>query len=152
MLNGNIAVTNTSLGDTRIQIASRSTRIVEFADFGQLDEHELPVGNDHRYMWRLYSYWRIEEKDGGVYLQNESIAMTRSIPFVFAWQVNPLTKSIPRNFLRDLLLDTRTAVLKKRSLETSSAVIPHSCDRNHSRLSRRQLQMARFQEMEQWTA
>jgi hypothetical protein len=113
ILNVNFDVNETDFGNTEAQIASRSTRIAELANLGQPDEHELPVGNDHGYMWRLDSYWRIEEKDGGVYIQNESMALTRSIPFVLAWLVNPLTRSIPRNFLRDLLVDTRIALLKE---------------------------------------
>ena len=31
-------------------------------------ERERPVGNDGGYLWRLYTYWRLQERDGGVYL------------------------------------------------------------------------------------
>jgi hypothetical protein len=61
-------------------------------------------------MWRLFSYWRIEEKDGGVYVQNESVSLTRTVPALLAFIVNPLVKSIPRNVLVHLLTDTRNAV------------------------------------------
>jgi hypothetical protein len=63
-------------------------------------------------MWRLYSYWRIEEKDGGVYVQNESITLTRTVPAMLAWLINPLVKSIPRDVLSHLLTNTRNAVTK----------------------------------------
>jgi len=74
------------------------------------NEHELPVGSDHGYLWRLDSYWSIEEKDGGAYVQVESIALTRSIPPLVAWLVNPLVRSIPRSVLSNLLTATREAV------------------------------------------
>jgi len=61
-------------------------------------------------MWRLYTYWRVEEKDGGIYLQNESIALSRTVPFLLAWLVDPLVKSIPRNVITHLLIDTQKAV------------------------------------------
>lgn len=92
-----------------------STRIAEVADFHKSDEHELPVGNDHGYMWRLYTYWRLEEKDGGVYLQNESVALSRTVPVILAWLVNPLVKSMPRNVITHPLLHTRKVVLSPGS-------------------------------------
>jgi hypothetical protein len=111
VLNANFDVTDTQFGSTQYEIAARSTRIAEVADTGEPNEHELPVGHDHGYMWRLNSYWRVEEKDGGVYVQNESIALSRGVPPILAWFVNPLMKSIPRNVLFHLLTDTREAVL-----------------------------------------
>jgi hypothetical protein len=41
--------------------------------------------------------------------RNESVALSRTVPAILAWLVNPLVKSIPRNILLHLL---RTAVLK----------------------------------------
>ena len=92
-------------------IRSYSTRIAEVAHPDQPDERELPVGNDHGYVWRFYNYSHIEEKDGGVYEQVESIVLSRRVPAVFAWLVNPLMESIPRDVLTQLLNQTREAVL-----------------------------------------
>lgn len=110
VVNVDFDVSDTQFGSVRYQSVSRSTRVAEVANFGKPDEHELPVGNDHGYMWRLYTYWRLEEKDRGVYLQNESIALSRTVPFLLAWLVNPLVKSIPRNVITHLLIDTQKAV------------------------------------------
>ncbi len=112
VLDGYFDVVETPLGPTRSESASHSTRIVEVENPGTSDEHERPSGNDHGYMWRLNSYWRIEEKDGGVYIQNESITLTRTVPILLAWIINPLTKSIPRDVLAHMLTDTQKAVLK----------------------------------------
>jgi hypothetical protein len=108
-------VVNTQVGSARVQSASRSTRIVEVENPGDPNEHERAAGNDHGYMWRLNSYWRIEEKEGGVYIQNESITLTRTVPALLAWLIDPLTKSIPRGVLLDMLTDTQKAVLKART-------------------------------------
>src|ERR1700676_5632917 len=72
-------------------------------------------------MWRLYTYWRIEEKDGGVYVQNESVSLTRTVPVLLAFIVNPLVKSIPRNVLIHLLTDTRNAVEKAQAKSSTPA-------------------------------
>jgi len=103
VLNANFDVVCTEVSGTRSMSASRSTRIVEVANSGKPDEHELPVGQGHGYMWRLDTYWRVEEKDGGVYVQNETIALTRRVPEVVSWLVNPLLRSIPKSVLTNLL-------------------------------------------------
>jgi len=110
ILNANFDVRDTQFGSGRFQTVTRSTRIAEVENVDSPNEHERPVGNDHGYMWRLFSYWRIEEKDGGVYVQNESVSLTRTVPALLAFIVNPLVKSIPRNVLIHLLTDTRNAV------------------------------------------
>jgi hypothetical protein len=91
---------------------SYSTRLTEVQNAGQADEHELPVDDAHGYLWRLYSYWRFEEKDGGVYVQLESIGLSRAVPAIIGWLVNPLLSSIPRGILSSLLGATRAAVAK----------------------------------------
>jgi hypothetical protein len=109
VMNVNLDIQSTLLSTTRAMSKSYSMRIAEVVNPGKLDEHELPVGNDHGYIWRLYSYWRIEEKDGGVYVQVESVGLSRSVPWVFAWVVNPLIQSIPSGVLSNLLIATRRA-------------------------------------------
>jgi hypothetical protein len=119
VLNAYFDVTETQIGPTREESASRSTRIVEVADPGAPNEHERNDGVDHGYMWRLCSYWRIEQQDGGVYVQNESITLTRTVPVLLAWLINPLTKSIPHDVLLRTLTNTRDAVVKSEATTTS---------------------------------
>ncbi len=121
VLNAYFDVTETQIGSTRMQSASRSTRIAEVENPGSPSEHERADGNDRGYMWRLNSYWRIEEKDGGVYVENESITLTRTVPVLLAWLINPLTKSIPRDVLVDTLTNTRNAVLKAETPSNQEA-------------------------------
>jgi len=73
-----------------------------------------------------YTYWRIEEKDGGVYVQNESVSLSRTVPALLAFIVNPLVKSIPRNVLIHLLTDTRNAVVKSQAKPPAPATEPPS--------------------------
>jgi hypothetical protein len=101
------------LGKDRVVSYSRSTRIAELEDAGKPDERELPVDDGHGYLWRLNSYWRLQEKDGGVYIQLESIGLSRNIPAILAWMVNPLARSIPRDSLTKLLGSMRTFLTKQ---------------------------------------
>ena len=84
---------------------SYSTRIAEVDD-GQ----ELPPGEDHGFLWRLDSYWRFEERDGGVYLECEAISLTRSVPLGLGWLINPIIQSLPRDSLVNTLRETREAL------------------------------------------
>lgn len=93
---------------------SYSTRIAEVKDPSNPNGPELPVGNDHGYLWRLYTYWRFAAKDGGVYMQCEVISLTRDIPFGLGWLIRPLITSIPKQALDRLLAQTRTAIVHER--------------------------------------
>lgn len=93
---------------------SYSTRIAEVVDPGKPTEHEKPVGNDRGFLWKLDTYSNFEEKDGGVYIQEESIALSRPVPVLLAWLVNPYLKSIPRDYMTHLLQVTRTALTATR--------------------------------------
>jgi len=90
---------------------SYTTRIAEVADPDKPDGAELPVGNDHGYLWRMYTYWRFEQKDGGVYMQIEAISLTRGIPYGLEWLLGPLAKSIPRESFSAVLQQTKQAIL-----------------------------------------
>ena len=105
----------------RVYSRSYSTRIAEVENADRPDEREKPVGNDRGFLWRLYSYWRFAENDGGVYVQLESLALTRGIPPVIAWFVNPLLKSIPRDYLSHLMDSTRVAVTQRGAVLARSS-------------------------------
>jgi hypothetical protein len=89
---------------------SYSTRVAEVERVGQRDEHDKPVGHDGGYLWRLNSYWRFWERDGGVYVQLEAISLTRDIPDGLGWLVRPFITSIPRESLVFTLNRTRAAL------------------------------------------
>jgi hypothetical protein len=89
---------------------SYSTRVAEVEHAGQSDEYEKPVGHDSGYLWRLNSYWRFSERDGGVYVQLEAISLTRDIPEGLGWLVRPFITSIPKESLQFTLNRTREAL------------------------------------------
>ena len=87
-----------------------STRMAEVDDPGTPSEREKPVGHDSGYLWRLNSYWRFFERDGGTYLQCESVSLTRRIPVGLGWLVGPFVTSLPRESLEFTLDTTRRAL------------------------------------------
>jgi hypothetical protein len=97
-------------GTDRVHSRIHSTRIAEVEDPGTPGEKEKPVGVDGGYLWRLNTYWRFLQRDGGTYVQCESITLTRDIPFGFGWIVGPFVNSIPRESLAFTMERTRDAL------------------------------------------
>ncbi|HEU4938805.1 MAG TPA: hypothetical protein VFT39_20290 [Vicinamibacterales bacterium] len=98
----------------RAQSRIYSLRIAEVADPDTPKEHQLPPGHDGGYLWRLYTYWRFLERDGGTYVQCEAISLTRSIPAMFGWLIGPFVSSIPRESLAFTLESTRKTLAARR--------------------------------------
>lgn len=97
----------------KIYSNSISTRIAEVKDSDHPDGEEWPVNEGRGYLWRLNTYWRFQEKDGGVYLQCEALSLTRDIPYGLGWLIKPLVTKIPRESLDRALGQTRTVILQK---------------------------------------
>jgi hypothetical protein len=92
---------------------SISTRITQVKDSDHPDGPEYPVGQGSGYLWRLNTYWRFEEKDGGVYIQCEALSLTRDIPTGLGWLLKPLVTRIPKESLNKALGRTRDVVEEK---------------------------------------
>lgn len=78
---------------------SHSTRIAEIGSPGTGAERVLPPAEEHGFLWRLNTYWSFEERDGGLYMQVETVSLTRAIPRGLGWAVAPYVESIPRESL-----------------------------------------------------
>lgn len=91
---------------------SYSTRIAEISHPDKTQEQAAPEGKGEGFMWRLDSYWRFVERDGGVYVQCEAISLTRDIPTGLNWLIAPFIESVPRESLEFTLASTRAAVLR----------------------------------------
>jgi hypothetical protein len=90
--------------------SSRSTRVTEIDSNGRA----LATSAEHGYLWRQNTYWSDEERDGGVYLQIESVSLTRSIPAGLGWAVGPFVESVPRDSLEFTLRSTCNALQATR--------------------------------------
>ncbi len=98
------------VSDGRWYGRSYSTKIAEVENPGEANEKELPVGEDHGFLWRLYAYWFIEETEDGVFVESVSVSLSRQIPFGLGWVVKPFVTSLPRESLEGMLQATRVAI------------------------------------------
>ena len=87
---------------------SRSTKISEIDSSGRA----LGADEEHGFLWRLNTYWSYEEREGGLYIQIESVTLTRSVPAGLGWVIGPFIEKIPRESLEFTLRSTSTALRK----------------------------------------
>jgi hypothetical protein len=99
--------------DSSVKAHSRSsaTRIAQVDNPDGAKEKEKTPGDDDGYLWRMETWWRMEERDGGVYVQNQVVTLTRDIPTGLAWLIEPYITNIPKETLEFTLQATRKAVL-----------------------------------------
>jgi hypothetical protein len=97
---------------TRGYSTSHSTRIAEIASPGTANERALDASHEHGFLWRLDTWWRWEERDGGVYMQIESVSLTRAVPTGLGWAIGPYIQSIPRESLEFTLKATANSLKK----------------------------------------
>lgn len=94
----------------RAHSRSSAVRIAEVENPGKSNEREKPPGDDGGFLWRMETWWRMEERDGGVYVQSEAASLTRDIPTGLGWLVSPFVTGIPKETLVFTLEATRRAV------------------------------------------
>ncbi|MCU1284280.1 MAG: hypothetical protein JWO13_630 [Acidobacteriales bacterium] len=97
---------------TRAFSISHTTHVAEVENADTKDEREKPEGHDNGFLWALNSYWRMEEKDGGVYVQCEAISLTRDIPAGLGWMIKPFITEVPKESLFTTLNQTRVGLMK----------------------------------------
>jgi len=95
---------------TRGTSISRSARVAEIAAPGTAHERALAPSEDHGFLWRMNTYWSYQERDGGLYIQVESVSLTRSIPAGLGWAIEPFIESVPRESLEFTLRSARNAL------------------------------------------
>jgi hypothetical protein len=91
---------------------TRTTRVTEIEDYGKPEQRELPPGRGSGYLWKLNGYWRLEQRDGGVYLECETTSLTRGLPPIIGALFVSSTHNIEREGLTATLQATSDAARK----------------------------------------
>jgi len=105
---------------TRAHSRSSATHIAEVENPGKTNEREKSRDEDNGFLWGMETWWRMEEKDGGVYVQSEVVSLTRDIPAGLGWMIGPFITNIPKETLTFTLEATRKAVLARAGRATAN--------------------------------
>lgn len=98
---------------THCRSQSRTVKIAEVENPGKRDEREMPPGTGNGFLWRLDTYWRFQQRDGGTWIECEAISLTRDIPTGLGWLIEPIIRSLPRESLENTLRETAAALAAK---------------------------------------
>lgn len=96
---------------SRCYCRSYSTRIAEVQDAGKPSETVLSPDTGHGFLWRLFSYWKFQERDDGTLIECRAISLTRDIPASLKWIIQPIIRSLPKDSLINTLAATRNALV-----------------------------------------
>ena len=94
----------------RVYRVSRTTRVQEIENYGTPSQHMLNPGEGMGLIWRIATITRYVERDGGVYIEFEVMALSRDIPSSFRWLIEPLVTRASRRSLWVSLRQTRNAM------------------------------------------
>lgn len=86
---------------------SIATKIAELEDAGTPSEREKLEGKDHGFLWRMNSYWRYQQVDGGVLVECESLTLSRGVPVILAPFVKPIITDVARESMERTLSTMR---------------------------------------------
>ena len=107
-----------SLEGKRWLCRSYTTEIAEVENAGSLRERVLPADTGHGFLWRLYSYWRFQEREGDVCVECRAISLTRDVPLGLGWIIGPIIQELPKQSLVSTLEATRKALHPEAGKDT----------------------------------
>jgi len=90
---------------------AKTTRVQEIQEGSA---RRIPEGEGSGYIWGMSTIWRYSERDGGVYIESEAMALSRSIPAGLRFMVDPVVRRVSHATLAASLEQTRDAVLGAR--------------------------------------
>lgn len=92
-------------GPKKASSRSVAHKIAELENPGTPDERELTHDNDWGFLWRVATWWRFQEIDGGVIVEAESASLSRGIPALLRFIPGAMgyLESVPRESLENTL-------------------------------------------------
>ena len=107
----------TQIDDHRLLSVTDASRIQEIAEYETPAQHTLPENHGTGLIWRLHNVTRFEEREGGVFIEVEAIALSRDIPPALRWVVDPIVRRVSRASLTTSLQQTEAAVRSHSTAE-----------------------------------
>jgi len=99
----NLQITYRRIDAAHLVIESKSESVREVPS---VDSPPGTPAHDRGFIWALDDYWRLEEKDGGVYVECEALLLSRQVPAVFRWIANAIIARAAERLLAGTLKAT----------------------------------------------
>ncbi len=108
---------------------STATKIAELDNPESINEQEKPEGHDRGFLWRMNSYWRYQQVNGGVLVECESVTLSRTIPAVLKYFINPLINKVARESMERTLDSMRNRLIRSSKSNAVVTTLELSDDR-----------------------
>jgi hypothetical protein len=118
-LEGEYESSSVRVDETRAYSVTCAIRLQEIENYRQPGEHKLPPDEGHGYIWRICGITQLEERDGGVIVDEEVIALSREAPTALRWVAGPIIRRVARESLAESLQKTREAVESRPAMITN---------------------------------
>jgi hypothetical protein len=125
-LDGDYKSSTFRLSPRRAYGTTQSTRLQEIEDYGTASPRTLPTDQGGGLIWRLFSLTRYEEREGGVYVEVEAMALSREIPFALRWFADPVVRRVSRSSLSTSIQQTKDALHSEAVLARRNVVSPRA--------------------------
>lgn len=89
---------------------STSDEIRQVVNAGGSDERLLPAGHDSGYLWRADTFSYLADTGAGVYVETETLGLSRPFPPMLAWLIKPIARRLGRKSVETSLLEFADAV------------------------------------------
>jgi hypothetical protein len=99
----------------RAYVMATAERIQQVAEAGTSQEQRLPVGAGGGYLWRANTYMKFIERDGGTYIEFQTLGLSRGFPFLLGWIAEPIVRRIGRGSVERSLEELRADLLGRPS-------------------------------------
>lgn len=93
-----------------VLVLSNADEIREVQNAGARDERLLPVGRDSGYLWRANTFTRYVETADGVWIQMETLGLSRRFPPLLGWLIEPIARRLGRRSVETTLQEFGKAV------------------------------------------
>lgn len=95
----------------RAIVTSNADCIRQVEDAGEADERRLTVGKGNGYLWRANTYATYVEGEGGVYIDLQTLGLSRGFPRLLGWMIEPIAKRLGRGSAATGLEQLRRAIV-----------------------------------------
>ena len=95
-------------------VVSTAEEIREVKNAGKPDEYLLSPGRDNGYLWRAATFTYFREEAVGLYIETETLGLSRGFPPLLGWIIEPIARRVGRRSVATTLQELVTAVRTKR--------------------------------------
>jgi hypothetical protein len=92
---------------------SVAQEIREVENPGGPDERLLPQGRDSGYLWRADTFTYFREHAGGLYVEMETVGLSREFPPLLGWIIEPIARRIGRKSVEGSIQEFIAAIRKR---------------------------------------